>query len=359
MAIKKNTIFIAVLVVIAISSLIGILYITQPPTPTIQKLTALVWEDYTVPEVMNPFREKYPNIIVENSIFANQPEMLAKLVGGFKADVVTPCIDFLPRLIDQGLLQPIDYNKLDNWKNLFQSLRQYPEIWRGDKLYMVPESFGVEAGITYRTDKVDPIKNWKDIFDPKYAKRVIIINDPRLGIVIGAWALGYTDVWNLKSEDLQRIKQFYLENKASILKFYTSDIEARGLLASGDAWILAGSGPAQAYWLRSQGIDAKFVLPDGIGIGWLCGISILKGTQQIEAVHKYIDYLISEAPQYYFATEWLYGPTNQEVFKRLPPEKIEESGMIGPEVLSRLVPLTDPENLDEWLKVWEEIRSSI
>jgi len=351
----RTILILSIFAALLLSAVFTIILIQTVTTPSVQKLVALVWEDYTVPEVMGPFKQKYPDIVVENSIFTNQPEMLAKLVGGFKADVVTPCIDFLPRLIDLGLLQPIDSNKLSNWRHLFSSLREYKELYRENKLYMVPESFGVEAGITFRKDKVESIKDWKDIFDSKYGKRVIIINDPRLGIVIGAWALGYSDVWNLKTEDLNRIKQFYLDNRASILKFYTSDIEARELLASGDAWILAGSGPAQAYWLRSQGIDAEFILPKGVGIGWLCGISILKDTTRVDAAHKYIDYLISEEPQYYFATEWLYGPTNQEVYKKIPKEKIEESGMIGPEVLSQLVPLSDPLNLDEWIKVWEEI----
>ncbi|MEM0079121.1 MAG: extracellular solute-binding protein [Nitrososphaerota archaeon] len=319
-----------------------------------QKIIAFVWEDFTVPEVLNPMREKYPQLTVENSIFTSQQEMLAKLKAGFKADIVSPCIDYLPTLIKLDLIQPIDPSKLKNWNNLFKSLREYPEIWRNGKLYMVPTAFGIQAGVTYRKDKIPEIRNWIDIFTFK-EKRVLILKDPRIGIIIGAWALGYDYPWNLTRNDLEKIKQFYKEHKDSILKFYESDIEARELLASGDAWIIAGSGPAQAYWLRSEGIDAEFILPEGKGVGWMCGLSILKTSGNLEAAHTYIDYFISIEPQVYYATEWLYGPSNEEAFKKVPPEKIEESGMVSPEVLSQVLPLIEPENIDEWIEIWEDI----
>ncbi|MCS7125793.1 MAG: extracellular solute-binding protein [Aigarchaeota archaeon] len=324
--------------------------LTRPP----QKLVAFVWEDFTVPEVVNPLREKYPQLTLENSIFTSQQEMLAKLKGGFKADVVSPCIDYLPTLIDLNLLQPIDPSRLKNWDKLFKSLRDYPEIWRDGKLYMIPTAFGIQAGITYRKDKISEIQNWMDIFTLK-ERRTLILKDPRIGIAMGAWALGYEYPWNLTRGDLERVKSFYREHRDAILKFYESDIEGRELLASGDAWILAGSGPAQAYWLRSEGIDAEFTLPEGRGIGWLCGLSILKTSNNLEAAYTYIDYFISEEPQLYYANEWLYGPSNAEAFKKVSPEKIIESGMVSPEVLSQVLPLIEPENIDEWIEIWEEI----
>ncbi|MEN2974551.1 MAG: extracellular solute-binding protein [Candidatus Caldarchaeales archaeon] len=346
---------IIVIIIVSILVIAAVIAYTIPTlTRPAQKITAFVWEDFTVPEVMNPFREKYPQLPVEYSIFTSQQEMLAKLKGGFSADIVSPCIDYLPTLINLGLLQPIDPSRLKNWNSLFKSLREYPEIWRDGKLYMVPTAFGIQAGITYRRDKITMIDSWMDIFTFK-ERRTIVLKDPRIGIVMGAWALGYQYPWNLTREDLEKIKQFYKDHMGSILKFYESDIEGRELLASGDAWILAGSGPAQAYWLRAEGIDAEFTLPDGRGIGWLCGLSILKTSSNLDAAYTYIDYFISIEPQLYYANEWLYGPSNAEAFSKVSPEKIKESGMVDPGVLSQVIPLIEPENIDEWIEVWEEI----
>lgn len=350
----SRTVKVLVVAVLVVAAAASAYLVLTPPTRPAQRLVAFVWEDFTVPEVMNPLREKYPWLSVENSIFATQPEMLAKLRGGFRADVVSPCIDFLPHLVKLGLIQPIDPSRLKNWNSLFKSLREYPEIWRDGKLYMVPTAFGIQAGITYRKDKVPEIQSWMDIFTQK-ERRVLILKDPRIGIVMAAWALGYDYPWNLTRADLERIKEFYREHKGSILKFFESDIEARELLASGDAWIIAGSGPVQAYWLRSEGIEAEFVLPEGRGVGWLCGLSILKTAENLDGAYAYIDYFISLEPQLYYASEWLYGPSNEEAFKRVPPEKIAESGMVSPEVLSQVLPLIEPENMDEWIEVWEEI----
>ncbi|MEM0440621.1 MAG: extracellular solute-binding protein [Candidatus Caldarchaeum sp.] len=349
-------------VVAAITVVIGFVMLFSPlirqdssEPQTLLKIVALVWEDYTVREVLDPFKEKYPNIVIESSIFTSQPEMFAKLRGGFTADVVTPCVDFVPRLIENNLIVPIDSSRLSNWPNIFAEIREFPSLYRDGKLYLVPETFGVEAGVTYRKDKVAAINKWSDIFRPEYKGRVIILNDPRLGIVMGAWALGYDDPWKLSSEDLRRIKEFYRQNKDVILKFYSSDLEARELMASGDAWILAGSGPAQAAWLRKENVDAEFVMPEDKGLGWVCGFSILRTAKNLDAIYTYIDYFLSEGPQEYYAKEWLYGPVNQKVFNRLPKEWFEETGVVGPATFSKAYPLTDPPNLEEWLKTWEEI----
>ncbi|MDW8084168.1 MAG: extracellular solute-binding protein [Candidatus Caldarchaeum sp.] len=361
-AVSKTVVVVAVVLVLAIAGIAALSITNLIPSSTTtaaqttsMKIVALVWEDYTVPEVLDPLKQKYPNLIVENSIFTSQPEMFAKLRGGFEADIVTPCVDFLPRLIDSGLVQPIDPSKLSNWNKLFKEIREFPSIWRDGKLYLLPETYGIEAGVTYRKDKVSGIEKWSDIFSPQYRNRVIILNDPRLGIVMGAWALGYDDPWKLTSEDLQRIKDFYRNNKDKILKFYSSDLEARELMASGDAWILAGSGPAQAAWLRSENVEAEFVLPEGKGIGWVCGFSLLKTLKDVNAAYIYMDYFISEEPQRYYALEWLYGPVNEVTFRSLPEEWKEETGITGPGALPNVFPLTDPPNLEEWLKTWEEI----
>ena len=333
--------------------------VTQAPLPPRGRLVAFVWEDFTVPEVFEPLKAKYPELQVENTIFTSQPEMLAKLRGGFEADVVSPCIDFLPRLIDLDMLEPIETWRLKNWDDLFPALREYPEIRRGDDVYLIPTAFGVQGGVTYRMDKVEKIESWADVFNPQYKGRVLMPNDALVVIPIGALILGYEDPWKLTMADLERIRDFYIENGDVILKFYDSDVEARELLAAGDAWMIVGSGPAHAYWLRNASIPAQFILPDGKGFGWLCGLSILETSKNKDAAHAYIDHFISEEIQFFYANEWLYGPSNENAFVRVSPEKIEQSGMVGPEVLNQLIPFLEPENVDEYLAIYEEILASL
>jgi len=206
---------------------------------------------------------------------------------------------------------------------------------------------------------VEKIESWADVFNPEYEGRVLMPNDALVVIPIGALILGYDDPWKLTMSDLERIRDFYIEHRNIILKFYDSDVEARELLAAGDAWMIVGSGPAHAYWLRNASIPAKFVLPDGKGFGWLCGLGILKTSKNKEAAHAYIDHFISEEIQFFYASEWLYGPSNENAFVRVPKEKIEQSGMVGPEVLNQLIPFLEPENVDEYLAIYEEILASI
>lgn len=345
-------IFVALSVAVAIGIAVYS-FTVSPPSKQPAKIVAFVWEDYTVPEVAENFTRLYPDIIVEYSVFTDQPEMFAKLKAGFRADVISPCVDYIPSLVKWDLIQPIDPSRLKNWNKLFRDVREAPGIWREGKLYMVPTDMGSETSVVYRKDKVEKIESWKDIFRPEYRKRVMIIDDPRLGIVIGAFALGYDYPWNLTREDLEKIKEFYRLHKDIILGFYESDLEARDMLASGEAWIVAGSSPTIAYWLVSEGIEAEYVFPEGKGTSWFCGMSIVKGARNLDAVYTYIDYIISKEVELYFAEEWLYTPSNEEAYREISPEV--RQWMTPPELFEKLIPLTEPANIEEWLEVWEEI----
>ncbi|MEN2974550.1 MAG: extracellular solute-binding protein [Candidatus Caldarchaeales archaeon] len=344
-----------IIIIVAAILVGGALYFTllTQPKKTTGKIVAFVWEDYTVPEVADNFTRLYPEIVVEYSIFTDQPEMFTKLKAGFRADVISPCVDYIPSLVKSGLIQPIDYNRLKNWNKLFKDVRESPGIWRDGELYMVPTDMGSETAVIFRKDKVEKIESWMDIFKPEYKGRILIIDDPRLGIVIGAFALGYEDPWSLTREDLEKIKEFYRERRELILGFYESDLEVRDLLASGEAWIVAGPSPTIAYWLISEGIDAEYVFPEGKGTSWFCGLSIVKDAQNLDAVYTYIDYIISKEVELYFAEEWLYSPSNEEAYKEISPEVI--GWLTSPELFQKLIPLTEPPNIDEWLEVWEEI----
>ncbi|MCS7125792.1 MAG: extracellular solute-binding protein [Aigarchaeota archaeon] len=349
----RSIIIVTVIAVVVVAAISAYAILLTQPGKVSGKIIAFVWEDYTMPEVADNFTKLYPDIIVEYSIFTDQPEMFTKLKAGFKADVISPCVDYIPSLVKAGLIQPIDPSRLKNWNKLFKDVREYPGIWFDGKLYMVPTDMGSETAVVFRKDKVSFIESWMDVFKPEYKEKILIIDDPRLGIVIGAFALGYEDPWNLSREDLEKIKEFYRERRDLILGFYESDLEVRDMLASGEAWIAAGPSPTIAYWLISEGIDAGFTFPEGKGTSWFCGMSIVKDAQNLDAVYTYIDYIISKEVELYFAEEWLYSPSNEEAYMEISPEV--RGWLTSPELFQKLIPLTEPPNIDEWLEVWEEI----
>ena len=93
----------------------------DPPSGTV---TLFGYEDNFVPEVIDPFLEANPDLDVRTAVFRNNDEAVTKLQNGFQADVINVCTEETQRMVDLGLLQPIDTSRIEAWDTLFPSLKE-------------------------------------------------------------------------------------------------------------------------------------------------------------------------------------------------------------------------------------------
>jgi spermidine/putrescine transport system substrate-binding protein len=78
---------------------------------------------------------------------------------------VVPSSYYVPELIDENLIQPIDHSQVPNFSNLFARF-QNPSYDPGDK-YSMPYQWGT-TGIAYDPAKIpNPGGGWGVLFDPK------------------------------------------------------------------------------------------------------------------------------------------------------------------------------------------------
>ncbi|NPA06363.1 MAG: extracellular solute-binding protein [Chloroflexi bacterium] len=314
------------------------------------------YEETVTDEFLQPFREKYPQVELKTAVFGELDEALAKLRGGFKADVINICTDYVPIMVQLGLLEPIDTSKLSHWDDLFPFFREMPEIQAGDgKVWMVPVDAGLE-GIMYRTDKIDPAPtSWNALFDPAYKGHIAMEDYARNAIAVAALALGYEDPFHLNEDQLQAVKAKLIEQKALLLTYFEGDAEVDALFKSGEAWISFGW-TSNARWLREDdGLPVAFVAPEEGALSWVCGYAILKGTERPNAAHALIDHYLDPQIQYIEATDFEYFVSNQKVLELLSEEEIEASGLDNPEAIAQAHVEILPDNYDRWLQIWEEV----
>src|SRR3990167_2995669 len=79
------------------------------------------WNDYIAPQVLKSF-EAETGIRVEYRTFSSAEEMHAALAGSEPIDIIVPSHNDLPRLIKDGLLQPLDFSLLTNRNHLDKQL---------------------------------------------------------------------------------------------------------------------------------------------------------------------------------------------------------------------------------------------
>jgi spermidine/putrescine transport system permease protein len=189
-------------------------------------LSIYCWSEYIPQEVVDKFsRETGIKVSVEN--YASNEEMLAKLTaGGGKYDIIQPSEYVIEALIREGMLRPIDKDKVPNLSNVdpeFLNMSFDP-----DNTYSVPFMAGT-VGIVVNTELVqDDIKNYSDVFKPENKGRIIVLDDAR---EIVSWALlsQGLSVNDVSDENLEKARGV-LQNWLPLVKVYDSDSPKTALL---------------------------------------------------------------------------------------------------------------------------------
>lgn len=93
------------------------------------KLFIYNWTDYTSPDLLKKF-EKETNIKVTLDTFDSNETLLAKLKagGGSGYDIVVPSHNYVPVMINEGLLMEINAGKLKDSENIIDALKSPPGI---------------------------------------------------------------------------------------------------------------------------------------------------------------------------------------------------------------------------------------
>src|SRR5262245_29604846 len=151
---------------------------------TEKSLHVFCWSEYSPQQIVDAFSQE-SGIKVSVETYSSNEEMLAKLyAGGGNYDIIQPSEYVIEGLIKEGLLTPIDHASIPNMKNLapeFTNMSFDP----GNK-YSVPYMAG-SVGIIVNTEVVqDDIKSYNDVFQEKFAKNIVVLDDAR---EIVSWGL--------------------------------------------------------------------------------------------------------------------------------------------------------------------------
>ncbi len=316
------------------------------------------YEETVTDFFLKKFKAKYPQVNVKTAVYGELDEAIAKLRGGFRADVLNPCVDYLPLLRKLKLIEPIETRYIPRWNDLMDFFKNIPELQAGDgKVWMVPTDAGLE-GIMYNSDKIKtPPTSWKDLWNPEYKGHIVMQDYARNSIAVAALALGYSDPYHLTADQLSKIKDFLIEQKPLLLKYFQGDEEVDSLFSEGEVWISLGW-VSDARELSDDGTPVKFISPKEGALSWICGYSILKGTKVPMAAHALVNHYIDPELQKFEATDFEYFVPNKKVLKLLTDEEIEAVGLNNPEALSKAHVEVIPDNYDKWLQVWESVKAT-
>jgi spermidine/putrescine transport system substrate-binding protein len=161
--------------------------------PEAGPLRILDYDAYVSPDIVAAFEAKY-NTKVEITKFTTDDEAVSKLASGaVSVDLHKSAgTSTLFKLVDSGLIQPLNKSYLPNIGNVVGSLRD-PYYDKGG-VYTVPYTvFG--TGIGFRADRVDPASvSWDSMWDPQWKGVASVLDDVREGLAMAMMRKGLTDV---------------------------------------------------------------------------------------------------------------------------------------------------------------------
>lgn len=276
------------------------------------------WSDYIAEGVLDDFKDWYfeqtgEKVEVIYMTFDVNEAMLSKIEKGHEDyDVVCPSDYIIERMLNKGLLLPLDYACLGNTPNyiaqnrspfiesMFKSIN--PSIDANQ--YSVAYMWGT-TGIIYNSDKVsrEEASTWDIIRNPKFAGKILIKDAPRdvyapvlIYLKQKELASGKVTLSSLmhdsSDESISMVKDYLLQCKPGVYG-WEADLGKEQLTKERAYVSLNWSG--DAVWAideaASVGVNLDYVVPEEGSTVWFDGWVIPKYAKNVKAATYFINFM--------------------------------------------------------------------
>ena len=263
-------------------------YVQMPESPvkmTGETISVYNWGDYIEPSVIDVF-EAETGIRVIYETFETNEDMYAKIaMGGSSYDVIIPSDYMIERMIQEKLLQPINWDNVPNVKNIDERFTH--ESYDPDFAYSVPYTWGT-MGVLYNTKTVlEEPDSWDVLMDETYKMDMFTLNAPRDTMAIALVMCGH-DLNSTDPAHLQDAKELLIRQKPLVLAYVVDEVKDK--MIAGEASVaLVWSG--DATFCMSESEELNYVVPrEGSNI-FYDSMCIPHNARNVSGAEKFIDFL--------------------------------------------------------------------
>lgn len=364
------------------------------------------WSDYIAEGVLDDFKSWYKeqtgeNIDVIYMTFDVNEAMLSKIEKGHEDyDVVCPSDYIIERMLDKGLLLPLDFKSLGSTPNYIEANRSpfIEQMFRSinpsidANQYSVAYMWGT-TGILYNPKFVtrEEASTWDVIRNPKFAGKILIKDAPR---DVYAPVLIYLKQNELKSgkvtlqdlmrdssdESLQMVQDYLMQCKPGVYG-WEADLGKEQMTKNRAYVSLNWSGDAVWAIEEAAAVNVKldYVVPEEGSTVWFDGWVIPKYAKNIKAATYFINFMCRPdiAIRNMEETGYVASNGSREVLESQIDESLEPidlSYFFGPDASAvRVNPILYPDlsviercalehdwgdDTEKLLKMWQNVKGS-
>ena len=269
------------------------------------------------------FEKKY-GVKVIYDLFASNEEMYTRLLGGDKYDVIVPSDYMIERMIQEDVIEKVDWNKLTNAAGLMESVK-YGE-YDPNMEYSVPYFWG-SVGIIYDKTKVDSkdveAQGWNVLQNTKYKGQIYLYDSERDMFMVALKALGYSmnttneaelqDAYNWLAQIMNTMDPIIVTDE--VIDNVINGLKDIAVVYSGDATYMMSENENLAYYEPMQGTNI-----------WTDAMVIQKGTSCPILAHAWLDYMLDPEVAYDNTIEVGYTAVVEEVYNDVSTDEEEGYG---------------------------------
>jgi len=325
---------------------------TSTPAEHSTKIVFRNWGGDISQDILNAFEEEY-GIQVTYLPYDDQEEATEAIRAGEVYDVVVLENQLIPSLVEEGLLAEIAYQNVPNFHNISPNFRDLS--YDPKNIHAIPYSWGT-TGLVVRTDLIEePVTSWTDLWDPRYAGKLMSWPLSRYMIGIALKSEGYS----LNSEAPQALEialQKLIELKPHITLREWEPAVAAPYLISGEVVIAVGQADDTIEG-QAQSPEIAYVMPEEGAILWGDNFVIPANTAHKTAAEQFINFLLSAEISAQIINNTYYWLPNDAALAFVEPEIKDNPAIFPPtEMLSNaevLLPLS-PEGEALYEDIWAQ-----
>ncbi|SFG14188.1 spermidine/putrescine transport system substrate-binding protein/spermidine/putrescine transport system permease protein [Oribacterium sp. WCC10] len=269
--------------------------IEEIPTPLKDTLYVYNAGEYIDPELIDMFEEE-TGINVVYDVFETLEEMYPVIeAGGVIYDCVCPSDYMIEKMLQNNLLQEINYDNIPNIKYIGEDyMKMASEFDPGNK-YAVPYTWGT-VGILYNTRMLDELgvpypTKWSDLWNPKLKNEILMQDSVRDAFMVALKKNGFS--CNTENpEELDKAKQDLIDQKPIVQAYVIDQVRdkmigeeaAVGIIYSGEILYVQDE-------LEGTDVNVEYAIPEEGTNLWIDAWVIPKNARNKEYAEKWINFL--------------------------------------------------------------------
>ena len=247
------------------------------------------------PEVPKMF-EKETGIKVVYDTFETNEEMYPVIeAGGVVYDAVCPSDYMIEKMLQNHLLQEVDFSKVPNIKEIGADYMKMCEQFDPGNRYVVPYTTGT-VGILYNKRMFDKLgvpypTKWADLWNPKLKGEILMQDSVRDAFMVALKKEGHS-MNTVSDKDLDEALQDLIRQKPLVQAYVVDQVRdkmigeeaACGVIYSGEILYVQGE-------LEGTDVEVDYVIPEEGTNVWFDGWVIPKNAKHKENAEKWMNFL--------------------------------------------------------------------